>query len=312
MSASFIKSYDDALKISLFAKFESFLDVFGAVSTVDKINKSVIQIHKNVALRTISEKRGQDSLEFINFYREFSGPAWKRQRTPLARKGLIVPNVDGTPRRVTAQPIDLRYDVWYWTKDLDKAYQVMENYIMWQHETPVLSILYNDLYTLEPWLHFEEGILDESTVPEEYTKGRYFVFRMPLRLDAWVLKSVDNVGVVNKIAMTFYDKDYVVDYSSIIVEDSAQDVEMEETLRMENISLYGISDVDLINNVITIPDDRSDDFTAGETVFIEDSTGNDGSYTIYSLSVVAGNTKIKFVESLVDVTIDGNLRKNEV
>jgi len=310
MSVSFIKSYDDAMKTLLFAKWHSKLEFGDALEVSDKINKSVIQIHKDVALRTISEKRGYDSLEFINFYRVGASPSWERQRTPLARKGLIVPRDNGLPRRVKAQPIDIRYNAWFWTKNLDKAYQIIENYILWQHETPALEITYNDLYVLQPWLHFGE-IVDESTVPVEYNKGRYFVYRMPIKLDAWVLKSDDNIGIINKIRMTLYDKDYVTDYSSIVVEDSSQDTELEQKLRMEKISLYGISAVNLIDNTITISDDRSSDFEVGETIFIEGSTNNDGSYTIFSVSVVDGDTEIKLIEDLVDDTVDGNIKKME-
>jgi len=311
MSTSFIKSYDDAMKTLLFAKWQSKLEFGDALEIPDKINKSVIQMHKDVALRTISEKRGYDSLEFMNFYRVGVSPSWERQRTPLARKGLIVPMANGLPRRVKAQPIDIRYNAWFWTKDLDKAYQIIEDYIMWQHETPTLEIVYNDLYTLQPWLHFGE-VIDESTVPNEYNKGRYFVYRMPIKLDAWVLKSDDDIGIINKIQMTLYDKDYVTDYSSIIVEDSSQDVELEQKLKMEEILMYGISAVDLIDNTITIPDDRSDDFEVGETIFIEESTSNDGSYTIFSISIVDDDTEIKLIEDLVDETVDGDIKKVEV
>ena len=311
MSASFIKSYDDTMKTLLYAKWHNKLEFGGASETSDKINKSVIQIHKDVALRTISEKRGYDSLEFINFYRVGVSPSWERQRTPLARRGLIVPTADGLPRRVKAQPIDIRYNAWFWTKNLDKAYQIIEDYIMWQHETPTLEITYNDLYVLQPWLHFGE-VIDESTIPVEYNKGRYFVYRMPIKLDAWVLRSNDDIGIINKIRMTLYDKDYVTDYSSIVVEDSSQDVELEQKLKMEEILMYGISDVDLINNTITIPDDRSGDFEIGETIFIMGSTNNDGSYVVFSVLIVDGNTEIKLIEDLVDGTVDGDIRKVEV
>ena len=182
---------------------------------------------------------------------------------------------------------------------------------MWQHETPTLEITYNDLYVLQPWLHFGE-VIDESTIPVEYNKGRYFVYRMPIKLDAWVLRSNDDIGIINKIRMTLYDKDYVTDYSSIVVEDSSQDVELEQKLKMEEILMYGISDVDLINNTITIPDDRSGDFEIGETIFIMGSTNNDGSYVVFSVLIVDGNTEIKLIEDLVDGTVDGDIRKVEV
>ena len=305
--ASFIRSYDDTMKTLLFAKFENLLDTNAAVTNIEKINNSVVQAPKDIALRTIAEKRGYDKLEFINFYRLDPKPSWERQRTPLARKGLVVPNADGKPRRVRAQPIDIFYEAWYWTKDLDKAYQLQEDYIFWQHETPYLDVIYDALYRLQPWFHFGT-IVDESTVPEEYQKGRYFVFKMPIQLDGWVLKSVDNIGEIHKIQMTIYDKDYVIDYDSIVVENSNQDVEMEQVLRLERTLIFGILAIDLTNNTVMTPDDRVADFSPGKTIFIKDSTGNNGPYTVILAAINGdGNTVISLVEALVDDVADGNI-----
>jgi len=289
MAVSFIKGYDDTLKAALYARFGGILGISSGIgTTAEKINKGVVQMPKEVALREVSEKRASDFLEFMSFYRSYAKPSTERRRTYVSHTGLLVPAENGTVKRVKAQSIDITYDVWFWSKNLDLIYQCIESYILWQYETPAISLVYDDLYELNPHIHFGE-IVDESTVASQFDTGRYFVYRMPVVLDGWVLKSSD-VGIIHKIICTLYDGDN-------------EDRFFSKTL------IYGITDVSTIDNSVLLPGDRVADFEVGDRVSIVDSTANDGVYTVFDVELIEDDTLIKFSELLVDDTVDGSIKK---
>ena len=301
------------MKTLLYHRFGSVLGISTqSGSEEDNINKGVIQVPKEVALRAVAEKRGENFLEFINFWRMGTSPSWSRQRTPVARRGMYLSTTDGNKTdtvHVKAVPVDLNYNVWFWSKDLDKVYQCIEEYLFWQHDDPNLKLKYNDKYEIEPDLHFGE-IVDESTVDEMYAKGLIFTFKMPIKIDAWVLKGF-SFKTISKLVLTFYDKNSITNYSEIVLEDSDQDTELEALLRMFRKKLYAILSIDLDNNAIVVPNNRTDDFSIGEIIFVENSTANNGKYTVAGISLSDVNTKIKVVESLVDDTAIGNIYKGE-
>jgi len=310
-SSSFTKTIDNTLKTLLYQRFASILGIDTQSSSQEEnINKGIVQIPKEIALRAIAEKRGANFLEFINFWRVGTGPSWNRQRTVVARRGLWMSESDDkvTTIHVKGQPVDLNYNVWFWSKDLDKVYQVIEEYIFWQQNNPKITILYDDKWELTPDLHFGE-IVDESTVPEQYERGLIFVYKMPIKIDGWVLKGL-SFKTITKVILKVYDKDDVTSYSEIVVEDSDQNKELEAALRMFSRALYAIYSVDLSNNSVTLPDDRSSDFSIGDEVFIENSTSNNGVYTVSNVALSEGRTVLTLVESLEsDSGAFGNLYK---
>ena len=311
-SSSFTKTIDLTLKTLLYHKFGDILGINSQSSVEeDNINEGVIQLPKEVALRVIAEKRGENFLEFINFWRVGTSPSWGRQRTPLARRGMWLSRTEDKLQttHIKAQPIDLNYNIWFWSKDLDKVYQCIERYILWQQQNPKISILYDDKWELTPDLHFGE-IVDESTVPEQFETGLIFVYKLPIKIDGWVLEGF-SIGTITKIVLKVYDKDDVTDYEEIIVEDSDQDTELEAILRMFKKSLYPIDLVDLVSNSIGIPNDRVSDFNQDDKIYIENSTGNDGRYTVVSVALVQGRTVITLSESLQSSVADGNIYKRE-
>jgi hypothetical protein len=313
-SNSFTKSIDLALKLLLYNRFGSILGIDTQSSIAeDNINKGVIQIPKEVAQREIAEKRGEYFLEFMNFWRVGTGFSWDRNRTPVARRGIWLANVDENKKtdtvHVTAVPVDLNYNVWFWTTELDKAYECIEEYLFWQQDFPKVTLKYDDIYELQPDLHFSE-IVDESTVGEKYEVGRYFVFKMPIKIDGWVIKGL-SFKTINKIILTLYDKDNVTNYSEIVVEDSNQDVELAAALKMFRKRLYAILGIDLVDNVIIIPGNRVSEFNTYDIIFVENSTGNDGKYTVVSSSLNDTNTEIKLLEQLKSEIVIGNIYRNE-
>jgi len=309
--ASFTRSVDLVFKTLIFNKFADVLGIDKSGTTEENINKGVVQCPSEIALRTIAEKRGETFLEFINFWRMSTSPSWKRQRTPVARRGIYTNISDDKVNTVhiKAMPIDLNYNMWFWSKDLDKIYQCIEKYILWQQDNPNLTIKYDDMYTLELDLHFGD-VVDESPISDLYTRGMLFAYKFPIKVDAWVFEGID-YKTIKKISLVCYDGTDVSDYSEIIVEDSNQDEELEKTLRMFRKNLYGVVEYNLVSNAIVISGDFTDDFSLDDVIFVENSTSSNGSYTIESVSLVNGDTQLVVKEVLVDSVVKGNIYKNE-
>jgi hypothetical protein len=76
-------------------------------------------------------------------------------------------------------------------------------------------------------------------------------------------------------------------------------------------TLYAILSVDISLNAIVIPNDRVSDFSVDDIIYIENSTANDGRYTVISASLVDSNTKIIVAEPLKSDTANGNIYKRD-
>lgn len=290
------KEYDLGVKALLYNRFKTILGVDDLAQKY-----AIVQAPPEIALREMAEHRQENFLDFISVYRSSFGPSWSRQRSVLARRGL---QLDRTTH-VKAQPIDINYDIWFWSKDVDKLYEAIEHYIFWQHDYPKISLTYLNTYDITPDLHFGD-VVDESTYDEKYNTGIIFRFRVPLKVDGWVLKS-STVGVVEKIRLTVYDKDDLgsTEYSTIIVEGSSQDTEMEEALRFFRRHLYNIYSIDLTGNYILIEGDWASEFSVGGGINIQGSTNNNGPYTVSAVSLSGGYTQVTLTESLTSATADG-------
>lgn len=313
--ASFLQGYDIAVRALIFDRFKSVFSWSDLADTdADRINLSVCITPKGLALRELSEKRGRDYLDVpgANVWRMGTAFSWARQRSVVARRGFNIQS--GTEIiNVTANPVDLMYGVWFWSQSLDLIYQAIENYTAWQHDNPRIDVTYNDLYSLNPEFHLAE-VGDESDIEQIYSTGKYFVWRFPIAIDAWLLNSGDGSSIViNKIRLTIYDRDSVADYSSIIVEDSAQDTELSAALRMNRVGQYGIVAVSLVNNTVSFGGDWESDFVVGDRVKILESTSNDEMYTVAGAGAVYDSgldqTTLYLQETLVDDTVDGIVEK---
>jgi len=301
--ASLGKEYDDGLKALLFSRFKTILGI-------DNLEQKygIVQAPEEIALREMSERRQEHFLDFISFYRSSFSPSWSRQRTALARRGIWLSKTT----HVKAQPIDFNYNVWFWSKDVDKLYEAIEHYIFWQQEYSKISLIYNDTYEITPDLHFGD-IVDESTYADKYEKGIIFKFRMPIKIDGWILKSVEAADIIEKIRLTVYDKDDLDsdDYETIYVEDSSQDTELEAALRLFRRHTYNIETVDTDGNYIISAGSWVSEITAGEKVIIQGSTDNNGLYTVLAVEASGEDTKIILTESLTSTTADGVIYKEE-
>lgn len=314
MSVSVTQGVDLAVRMLLYTKF---YDILGIELT--SVYDHILQYPKEVALRERSEKVGVDKLEFMNFWRMATSPSWGRQRTPLARRGIIVGRTEsGSSIVVKAQPVDLNYNFWVWSKSLEIVYQCVEKYVFWQHNSPKVNLEYEfddgHTYDYSPDLHFGE-VVDESTFAEKYSRGIMVVYKFPLKLDGWVLDSSDSGGgIVTKIRVTIYDKDDLIEYSEIVSDgDSTYNKELADTLRISRRYLYGISSVDTSLNYVAISGDRTSDFSVGDIVIIEGSTSNDNVYSVVSASIVGSDTVIVLgTNILINNIADGVVVKANV
>jgi len=172
------------------------------------INEGVVYFPKEVAFRELSEKKGAQLTEFVNLWRSKTGPSWDRMRTPAARRGMNMAYVSGTTNeitRVTAMPIDLGYDVWFWTLDLDILNQVSETYLLWQHANPYMSLTYADSFPMELDLHFGDMVY-EGTQQNMYNEGEHHILHVPLRVDGWIPSSSTS-KLIETIIMRIWDED---------------------------------------------------------------------------------------------------------
>jgi hypothetical protein len=296
---------DIGLRANLFSKF-------GDILGLESINRGVIFYPKEIAFRQISEKKGEAITEFINTWRVVTAPDWERQRTPVARRGI---NVNGGV--VKAMPVKLNYKTWFWSKDLDKLNLVTERVLFWPQNNPRLDLVYtvngND-YPVELYLKFSE-ITDESNVDQMFEKGTHFCMCVSIDIEGWIFVGTVSDGIINKIILKIYDKDSLTDkqVDSIILEnnDSGFDGNLEEALRLSEEHIYGIIGVNKDYNYFVVNKDSASEFIQDNHFYVDDSTGNDGTYTIIpSEDIVDSNgdyTAVMVFEPIEDTTADGNI-----
>jgi len=192
MSTSFIQIMDNTAKAMVFNRFADFF-------SLDDINRDLVFFPKAIAQRKIAEKRGEGTVEFISLWRTGISYDWARNNTAIARKGVYLTYNDDVVKDaiITARavPAMIEYDLWFWSRDLDKIMKATESYLLWQHDHPNLLLDYNNLYPMEMYLKFGP-VIDESTLAEQYDKGLYFVSKMHITMEGWILTLLDSKTVL--------------------------------------------------------------------------------------------------------------------
>lgn len=304
MAISFLQQFDTTLKTVLYDRFKDIMGLERDPEDIDEnINIGVIQMPRNIATRWHAEKLGQNSLEFISLWRESIEFAWKRQRTPIARRGMMITHPDDSDivYNIKAAPVDMIYEVCIWSVDLDRIYKCIERYAFWQHENPQFSITYGDVYTIKPDMHFG-AIRDDSTVPEEFDKGAVFCYRFPLHVDGWVLQDEDMSGVlIYKIETTIYDSSELGTRYTMVTGDPPDDPELEAAVRMQRSLLYGVWSTSP-SRTITLYTDYTSEFSPGDRILIVESSDNSGRYTINNVETVDEATVLTVDEDIVAST----------
>jgi hypothetical protein len=195
---SFISSIDIGMKANIFSVFDSIMGL-------TDYTKDITFNPKDIAFREIAEKRGEVQMEFINLWRDPPEFSWDRQRSGTARRGM---NINDAKINIKAVPVDLNYEVTFWTHSLEVLQQISETYLFWIHTDPNLNINYdlgtsNTQFPLEIDMHFGKP-RDDSQIIEKYAKGRYFAYTLPIKLDGWIFTNVD-VKEILHIYVKVYD-----------------------------------------------------------------------------------------------------------
>jgi hypothetical protein len=198
--SSFISIIESALKVACFNRFSSFLGLTDS-------NKDIVFFPKSLALRKIAEKRGENTVEFMSLWRADSMQLdWGRQRTPLARKGVMMQynssgGIRGNILTIKAVPIKMSYTLHFWSKDLDKINNALQSYFFWYQDSPNLVLYYGGLFELDLYMKF--GPVVDETNYDIYNVGQYFVSSMPIELEGWILSSF-NYPTILKIVLDVY------------------------------------------------------------------------------------------------------------
>jgi len=196
---SFIKVMDEGIRNFVFNKYST---IMGLSSVTD----DTAILPKEMALRMISENRGRTYTEFISIWRPQTERDIDRARTPIARHGLLMEYTDEEITDVVtvkAVPVGLRYDIYFWSKNLETIQQVLEEYLFGMYESPNLSLNFNNAYPLEMYLHYQD-IVDESTINQMTDVGLYFVKRASIYLEGWVGKVTES-KTIKEIHLSIYD-----------------------------------------------------------------------------------------------------------
>ena len=213
MSTSFIQIMDNAAKSLIFERFKDYF-------SLTDINEDCVFFPKQIAQRKIAEKRGEGTVEFISVWRTGIKYDWARNNTAVARKGISLQYSDSTVKDaiITAKavPTVIEYDVWFWSRDLDKIMRATESYLLWQHDHPNLILSYNSVYPMEMYLKFGP-VVDESTLPEQYNKGLYFVSKMHITMEGWILTLLESKTVLSIILDVYLRQGTSPDYTDTLL-----------------------------------------------------------------------------------------------
>ena len=203
--SSFIKIIDEALKTTVFEKFKTDMGLTTQ-------NTSLVFEPRDVVLRKIAEKRGQNSVEIISLWRERFDRALNRENVVLSKKGIPLAYSDGTQSGIwtaKAAPIKIDYSLRFWSRSLEKVTQAAETFIFWKWNTPKLIFNYETDYPLEMNINPELPILDESTIVRQYDIGLYYVSLMNFSVEGWLLTTPSSSKTILTIILKVYTREVV-------------------------------------------------------------------------------------------------------
>lgn len=198
MTTSFVQTIDNTIKTLIYNKFGSYLGL-------ESQNKDLVFAPQSIAQRKLAEKRGESSVEFISLWRNSIALDWERQNSIIGRNGLSLNYADSNTKQqivtVKGVPINIDYDIFLWSKDLDKITQATEAFVQWLHNKPQLVVYYAGQYEMDMYIHLKE-IQDVSDY-NIYEKGQYFISKFNMQLDAWALTTISSRTIL-KIIVDFY------------------------------------------------------------------------------------------------------------
>lgn len=214
MADSFIQTIDLGLMANIFS-------IFGPIMGLTDSTKDIDFNPPKIAFRQIAEKRGVVQAELISVWKseppQFS---WERNRSPVSRHGM---DIIESKINIKAIPVDLNYEVTFWTQDLEILQQVTERCLFWIHLDPNLDLTYDlgtsgNQFSLGMDLHFGK-IRDDSQIVEQFEKGKYFAYTIDIKIDGWVFINVALKEILHIYAKVydFTKTDGTVDEKSVLL-----------------------------------------------------------------------------------------------
>lgn len=195
-------------------------DRFGPILPKAAINKDIIYMPTDIALRTRAEryvdKKGGDSskyqLEFINVWLEDILYSKPRRRTPIARSGISTQYDNATTKTAIkmfkAVPADLTFSLTMWTKYKDKIDDFISEFIFWQQENPNIEFFIDGDKKVEFDVLIDPALSkDDLTVSRMYQDGKYWKHTYQFLVEGWLFKGVA-IKTAKEITLTAYYGEY--------------------------------------------------------------------------------------------------------
>lgn len=191
---------DDSLRQLLFTRFSA------VVPEIADEYKDVIFCPEDLALRQHAEGNANDQLDFISFWRPGPEFSWDRNRTSVSRRGLDV-KIGPDVKNTKVIPVDLGYNVIFWTKSLMKLNAFVKEYLFWIQENPNLNVnMLTGTDDAEFDMHYDPVSIWTS---DWFNEGRYHKGKTQLKVDAWLAKETAvDPKLIEKIIFRLYVGDY--------------------------------------------------------------------------------------------------------
>lgn len=199
---SWIQGWDQAMMLASYNYLKDIMEF-------RDITKDATFNPDDIAQRVIAESRGDNSLEFMNLWRDSISTNMDRFNHPMGsvNHGMIYSNSDDATQtaQVTAVPVVMPYTLRVWSKSLETINQVEEAWLFWPLRNPTIGLVANMLDTDIPVRGdlFRKEISDGSQIVQRYADGRYFSRSLKFELKANIYRVVSK-GYTDKIVVNLY------------------------------------------------------------------------------------------------------------
>lgn len=181
------------------------MDVFGPIIGANEVNKDIIYCPEEIALRKRAEvtigrntmvgsKKDKYELEFISIWLTGIGYSWERQRTSVARTGVMSRYVDSTAKTDIIShklvPIDLEFSIIMWTSYKEKVDRFIAEYCFLQQDNPQVEFFYDGDKKFEIDLLIRPMIRADDTVSKMFIDGKYWRPEIVFRVEGWLIKDL--------------------------------------------------------------------------------------------------------------------------
>lgn len=192
------------------------------------INKSILWSPEETALRRraevleVASRDGGDKainpadyeLDFVSVFTPSMNVAWERQRSAVAINGIKVTYDNDKTVMHRAVPIDLQFDIVYWSKYKQNIDRFLQELAFWHFENPTLRIfLEGDIEVPFKFL-IKPDMRDGGTVARMYDDGKYWQLKSSILVESWIFKDLA-VHTAKTIVIDMYSGMEAVDVAKV-------------------------------------------------------------------------------------------------